>query len=243
MGSFLGVVVDRLYKNKSFLTGRSECEFCKHKLSALDLVPIVSFLILKGKCRYCGKKLSIFYPSIELLTGIAYFLIASYFLTSLLLFAIILAIVSLLIIVIFIDFKYGIIPDRITLLLIILAAVYLYFSKGSLLINIIVGIASLLFFLLISLVFYVVTKKESMGGADIKFAFFMGLILGFPNIIISLYIAFLTAAIVAIILVIWRKKSFQNGQIAFGPFLAISVFITLIWGNLMWETALRFLGM
>src|SRR5689334_6734586 len=75
IGSFLGVIIDRLPKNEGFLAGRSHCDFCKKPLGALDLIPIFSFVVSSGKCRYCHKRLSIFYPVIEIVTGVLFVII------------------------------------------------------------------------------------------------------------------------------------------------------------------------
>ncbi|HEX8932138.1 MAG TPA: prepilin peptidase, partial [Patescibacteria group bacterium] len=72
IGSFLGVIVDRLPRGESIIKGRSYCEFCKKKLTFLDLFPVFSFIFLGGRCRYCHKKLSWYYPLIELLTGLSF---------------------------------------------------------------------------------------------------------------------------------------------------------------------------
>src|SRR3989338_1260199 len=77
VGSFLNSVVYRLEQCQSFIKGRSFCPYCKHQLSWLDLVPVFSFLILKGKCRYCQKKISWQYPLVEFFTGILFVLIFS----------------------------------------------------------------------------------------------------------------------------------------------------------------------
>ncbi len=241
-GSFLGVLVGRIPKKKSFIKGRSQCDNCKHVLGVLDLIPVFSFVFLDGRCRYCKIKLSLFYPIIEISTALSFAAAGYYFLSNPMLLLPLLVILSLLIVTFFIDLKFGIIPDQVTALLIIFSTLFIYLSKGNLLINLACGLLSFLFFLLISIVFSVITKKESLGGADIKFAFFLGLFLGFPDIIVSLYIAFLTGALASIILVVWGRKSFQNGKIAFGPFLALSAFITLLWGDLILSVALKFLG-
>src|SRR4051812_8717722 len=71
-GSFLNVLADRLSRDENFITGRSYCEYCRHTLSFLDLIPLLSFLFLFGRCRYCKKKLSWYYPFSELLTGVLF---------------------------------------------------------------------------------------------------------------------------------------------------------------------------
>jgi len=241
LGSFLGVVVDRLHNKTSFITGRSICDNCKHKLGILDLIPVISFLLFQGKCRYCHKQISYFYPVIEIVTGLLFGLISFYFITSPLLLTVYLIISGLLIVLIFSDFKYGEIPDFVNLFLIILAIINAlitndHLNKG------LTGLFTFAFFFLISFTFYYLTKKNGMGGGDIKYSLFMGLILGFPLILVGLYLAFLTAAACSIILVVWKKKSIQTTKIPFGPFLASGTIIALIWGEIIWKIALKTLG-
>ncbi len=74
IGSFLGVLIDRIPKRENFIKGRSVCDYCKKELNVYDLIPVFSFIFLKGKCRYCHKNLSLFYPIVELSTGTIYVL-------------------------------------------------------------------------------------------------------------------------------------------------------------------------
>ena len=228
IGSFLGVLVDRIPQNKSFIKGRSKCNFCNHDLRIFDLIPVFSYLSQKGKCRYCREKLSLFYPIIELTTGIMFVLIylaitlnsqfsisseLSIFNFQLIYYLII---VSALIVVFFTDLKYGIIPDKILFPVILISFVWIFINYQSELLNhLLSAFSASVFFVTVSLLYYLVRKKNAMGGGDIKFAFFMGLFLGFPNIVVGLYSAFLTAALYSIILIIWRKKAFLKDSIPF----------------------------
>ncbi|OGH06499.1 MAG: hypothetical protein A2171_01910 [Candidatus Levybacteria bacterium RBG_13_35_9] len=260
VGSFLGVLVDRIPKNKPFLTGRSYCDNCKKALSWLDLIPVVSFIFLKGKCRYCHANLSLFYPVIEITAGVM-FALTYVFLISNFKFQIsnfieliyYLFIVSSLIVVFFTDLKYGIIPDKILYPAILVTFLWLIighqspaprsFSEVGLIINhLLTGIGSFLFLLAVPYLYFLLTKKFGMGGGDIKFAFLMGLILGFPNIVISFYIAFLTGAFFSIILILWKKKNIQSGKIAFGPFLVVGTILSLYWGNQISLYLMRLFG-
>lgn len=244
LGSFFGVLVDRLPRNESVIKGRSYCGHCKKELSPLDLIPVISFLFLRGKCRYCKTKLSFYYPAIELATG-ALLSLVFYFSPAggVIQLTYYLFITSVFIIIFFTDLKYGIIPDKVTFPAIIISLVFLLLQRNLLINHLISGILSFLFFVAISYIFFVLTKKESMGGGDIKLAFFLGLFLGFPNIIVCLYIAFLTGAIVAIILVLWRKKSFRQGTIPFGSFMVSGALISLLFGQAIFSQALIFLGL
>lgn len=256
-GSFLGVLVDRIPKNKNFIKGRSHCDKCKKELGILDLIPVLSFVFLKGKCRYCHAKLSFLYPIIEISTGIMFavtyiFVVSNqiqnpnYLIInplSLIPFLYYLFIISSFIVIFFTDLKYGIIPDKIIFPAIAVSFLYLIFNtKYPILNHLLSGFGALLFFLLISFIFYAITKKQGMGGGDMKLSLLLGLFLGFPGIVISLYLAFLTGGILSIILIIWKKKAFLKDALPFGPFLIIGTLISLFWGNQIYLFALNLLG-
>src|ERR1035437_5758999 len=233
IGSFLNVLVDRLPKNETVVKGRSHCDFCKKTLRWYDLIPVLSFLSTKGKCRYCKHSLSPLYPVIEITTGLlfaaAYMFVVSNQIQnlnsliinplSLITLIYYLLVVSSFVVIFFTDLKYGIIPDKILLPTIIVSLFFqLIINPQSVIASLLCGTGAFLFFVIISVVFSFLTKKESMGGGDIQLAFLLGLFLGFPNIIISLYLAFLTGGLTGIILILWRKKSFHKATLPFGPF-------------------------
>ncbi len=263
VGSFLNVIIDRLPRKETIFKGRSHCESCKKELAWYDLIPLLSFLMLKGKCRYCRAKLSFFYPTIEFSTGILFALIYAFvnfqfsifnfqsinqFLIpnssiinqqSLISLAYYLFIVSSFIVVFFSDLKYGIIPDKVVFPAIILSLSYsLIINPQSLIINLISGLGAFVFFLIL----FLITRGKGMGFGDVKLAFLLGLILGFPKIILALYLAFLTGAILGIILILWKKKKSIKETIPFGPFLIIGSLAALFWGELIIPQAILFLG-
>lgn len=247
-GSFLGVLVDRLTNGENIIKGRSHCDNCKKGLGLLDLIPVLSFLMLKGKCRYCNTKLSFFYPIIELSTGILFALTYFLFNSEVLLLSpsliYYLFMVSSFIVIFFTDLKYGIIPDKIVFPSIIVSIFYLLiFNRFLLIPNLISGLAAFIFFITISYGFYILTKKQSMGGGDIKLSFLLGLFLGFPGILVSLYLAFLTGAIISIILILWKKKTSLKDTLPFGPFLVSGTIISFFFGSLIYRQALIFLGL
>jgi leader peptidase (prepilin peptidase)/N-methyltransferase len=251
VGSFLNVLVDRIPRNENFIKGHSHCEFCKKNLQWYDLFPVLSFIFLQGKCRYCKHPLSLLYPTIEISTGLLFattylFLISNQIINPLSLITLIyyLIVISSFIVIFFTDLKSGIIPDMILLPTIIVTLLYiLIINPSSFIINLLCGVGAFLFFVIISVVFTFLTKKQSMGGGDIKLVFLLGLFLGFPNVIISLYIAFLTGGLIGIILILWRKKSFQKATLPFGPFLILGSIVSLFWGNLIYLQVLHFLGL
>lgn len=243
LGSFVGVVIDRIPKNKTILYGRSQCDRCHHTLSWMDLVPVVSFLFLKGKCRYCGTRLSWEYPYIEIVTALL--VVSVYTLSgsptnvfSLLNTIFLLGIILCFFALCMIDMKYGILPDTILFFATVITVFFLFLSPTSWMNHILSALAASLFFFLL----IIVTKGKGMGMGDGKLAFLMGFFLGFPQILIALYIAFLTGSLAALILVVSGKKKIKGGTIPFGPFLIFGTFVSYFWGNMLWQIALKWLG-
>jgi leader peptidase (prepilin peptidase)/N-methyltransferase len=240
-GSFLNVVVDRLQNKQSFISGRSKCDFCKKELAWFDLIPLLSFILIRGKCRYCRKKLSYYYPVTELSTGtlfsLAYLCLGPQPLVSLVYY---LFITSCFIVIFFSDLKYGIIPDKIILPATVGTVIYLLiFNPQLLIINLLSAIGAGLFFLAL----FLFTKGKGMGFGDVKLALLLGLFLGFPKVVFALYLAFLTGAIVGLMLIIWKKKKTIKETIPFGPFLILASLIGLFWGNFLIPKIAALLGL
>lgn len=235
MGSFLNVLIDRLPREESVVKGRSYCEKCKHKLFWYDLIPLLSFAILAGKCRYCRVSLSFYYPIVEITTGILFAMTALFVLNNSQL-PYFLYLISSLIVIFFIDLKFGIIPDKVLFPAII--AAFLFMIHDSLFINhLLSALGAFLFFFLL----HVLTRSRGMGFGDVKFVILMGLVLGFPGIVFGLYIAFLTGAAISLMLVAWGKKKLRGSTIPFGPFLVLGMLVSLFWEDLILQLISSFL--
>ena len=252
VGSFLNCVIYRLYseesflksrprrKTFSFLRGRSFCPNCKHILTWQDLIPVLSFLILKGKCRYCRKPISLQYPLVELATAILFFLIwqtAAFELRGFLFYSLI---TSFLIIIFVYDLKHYIIPDKVIYPAIVIAFLYNIYqfsinNQQLTINNFLSALGSAAFFLTIVLI----SRGKWMGIGDIKLAFLMGLILSFPNILVALFLAFFIGAIVGVALIISGKKTLKS-EIPFGPFLISGTFLALFFGQKILDWHLSF---
>jgi len=255
VGSFLNCVIYRLEKSESFLKGRSYCPHCKHILSWQDLIPIFSFIFLRGKCRYCQKPISWQYPLVELATGILFVFTLIYFFpkTSILLNSAMTELTSIyylvmccfLIIIFIYDLKHYIIPDQVIYPAIVIAFLYniyqftidpeqilpeLYGAGNQQLTinNFLSAIGAAAFFLLIVLI----SHEKWMGIGDVKLAFLMGLFLSWPNILVALFLAFLIGAIIGVGLIIFGKETLKS-EIPFGPFLVTGTFLALFWGEKM----------
>ena len=188
VGSFLNVVIDRVPAGKS-INGRSQCDGCGRVLKWFELIPVVSLLVQKRRSACCQTPLSYQYPLVEMACGVLFVLTYQRFgLTDLWLFPLLAGLLSLFVI----DLKTMYLPDRIVFPLIALALVrlgisslsnlgqlgYLWTLFGSL------GIA--LFFLAIIFL----TKGRGMGGGDVKLGFLLGLLVGWPSLMVALYLSF-----------------------------------------------------
>lgn len=212
MGSFLNCVIYRLETDRGFLKGRSFCPHCQHQLGLWDLVPIFSFLFLRGKCRYCQKNISWQYPLVELATAILFVLC---FLFQFPYF--IFLIVPFLIIIFVYDLKHYLIPDKVIYPAILIAGIFNFH-----LVNFLSALGVAGFFLTIVLI----SRGRWLGVGDIKLGFLMGLILGWPSVLVALFLAFLTGAIMGIALIVSGKKSLKSA-VPFGPFLVMGTLVAL----------------
>ncbi len=247
VGSFLNCVIYRLEQGQSFLKGRSYCPHCKHTLSWQDLIPVLSFLFLKGKCRYCKKPISWQYPLVEIFTGIIFLLIFLFSIQlpslsggeeEIYLFAfdfLYYLIISCFLIIIFVyDLKHYIIPDSVIYPAIIVSGIWYFvsgiflnlYTKYEILNTIYSAFGAAAFFLLIVLI----SRGKWMGVGDIKLAFLMGLILSWPNILVALFLAFFIGAVIGIGLIVAGRKKLSS-EVPFGPFLVTGTFLAILWGG------------
>lgn len=227
IGSFVNMAIWRIGEKKSFFKKqRSYCDFCGKKLKMIDNIPVLSWILLGGKSRCCHKKLPILYPVVELITGIL-FLINYQF--SVLNFSSILnyLILALLVFEAAFDFKYMMLPDFTAYVLIGLAFIK-WALMGAPVSYVIYALVSALFIFILHKI--KIRGQEAMGDGDVLLAFFMGLFLGFPNVVVAFYMAFVVGAIVGGILM-WRGKVKRLTPIPFGPFLILGTIVALWWGE------------
>lgn len=227
MGSFFTVIGLRLPKKKSFIKGRSHCDSCDHELSLLDMIPILSFLFLRGKCRYCKEKIDALSTYMEFFTGVLYALaFYSFGLSSELFIA--LGIVSMLSILSVSDISYYIIPDEVLIFMSIYFFIILTLQEGieGSSISLLNGVVLFCIMYLIMLVGNKLFKKESLGGGDIKLMFIFGMILGPLLGIFSIFIGSCLALPISLVLTTKKKKNI----IPFGPFLLIALSLLYLTG-------------
>ncbi len=225
LGSFYNVVGYRLPKGESIVSPPSHCTKCGTKLGVLELIPIISYILLKGKCKHCGTKVAAFYTVFEILTGLFFALaFISYGYSLDLIIA--LTFISMLIIIVISDYNYMIISDEVLIFFSILLGIEIFFIHGSseLISSLISAILAFVTMFLIKLGGDKMFKRESMGGGDIKLMFTFGLVLGYPMAIVSIFLGSVIGLIVSLITI---KKNPEH-IIPFGPFLAAGALIIIL---------------
>lgn len=237
-GSFINALVWRIKNKKDWVKERSVCVHCNHELQARYLVPVFSWLWLKGKCAYCKKPISWHYPVVELFTGVTFAIsyVAwehGFTLINLILFIIWLKITILLIALLIYDLKWMLLPNKLVLPLTVLSAIFVIIRAVNLadfmvIINALMG-AVVLFGIFWGL--FQVSKGKWIGGGDVKMAVSLGLVVGTPaKAFLVLFTASLLGTLVALPLLV-SKKAKAKTKLPFGPFLIVATFIVFFWGQ------------
>jgi leader peptidase (prepilin peptidase) / N-methyltransferase len=233
-GSFFNVVGLRVPKNESIVTPPSHCTVCDRRLTFKDLVPVFSFVFLKGKCRGCGTKINWIYPVMELTTGV---LFAFAFWKIGLSFELIVTIlfISMLVIITVSDLAYMLIPDKVLLFFGILLIIARAFSPLDPWWDSIIGAVGGFGILLL----IAILSKGGMGGGDIKLFAVLGLVLGIIPTLLTLFLAAFIGAIVGVIH-LRRSKQGRKTPVPFGPSIALAAIIVYFYGTQMldWYTNL-----
>ena len=259
IGSFLNVVIHRLPKmmerdwnaqcaelrgetppmeeKLTLAVPRSRCPQCGHAISAIENIPVISYLFLRGRCRECKAGISIRYPMVELLTGVLFGLSLWHFgyswtaLGSMIFCAAAIALT-------FIDFDTQLLPDDITLPLVWTGLLFNLWGNFTSLGNAVVGaIAGYLSLWSVYWGFKLVTGKEGMGYGDFKLLAAIGAWVGWQILPLTILLSSFVGAVVGIALMVLAKHG-RNVPIPFGPYLAAAGIIALFWGKPMTQAYL-----
>lgn len=233
-GSFFNVVGLRLPVGKPFGNDRSHCPSCKHNLTALELIPILSYLIQGGKCRHCREEISPMYPINELITGLLFVFAYSQLgfaweLVTLLL------LISMTMILVVTDIAYMLIPNKILLfflpLFIILRVIEPLDPWWSSIAGAVGG------FLLVLLI--IVASRGGMGAGDMKLIGVLGIILGFSKVILTFFLAAFVGAVFGLTLRLFQKIK-KKQPIPFGPYILAAALFSYFYGERLieWYTGL-----
>ena len=223
IGSFLNVCIYRIPRGETVVTTPSHCMTCGHKLRWFELLPLFSYIFLRGRCRSCKSQISPQYPIIEAVNGLLYVLVFA--VNGLNLISIIYALfTSALLVLTVIDWRTYEIPISINIFILVLGCLKVVLDFNNFL-DYLIGFFIVSGFLL---VLYMITKGRAIGGGDIKLMAVAGLLLGWQLIVL----AFLIGCVLGSILHLIRMKvSGAERMLAMGPYLSAGLFIAMLWGN------------
>ncbi|HKM04415.1 MAG TPA: prepilin peptidase [Lachnospiraceae bacterium] len=231
IGSFLNVCIYRIPLKENIAKTRSHCMKCGYQLRWYDLVPLFSYLCLRGRCQKCKEPISVQYPLVEALNGVLYviiFIVSGFTYES----VIYCLLTSALIVLSVIDFRIYEIPFGINLFILALGLIRLGldYKNWS---NYVVG------FFAVSVLLYIIiiiTKGKAMGGGDMKLMAACGIILGWKLIILAFVLGCILGSIIHLIRM---KVSKEDRVLAMGPYLSAGVFIAALWGEPMIQWYLK----
>lgn len=224
-------------------TPRSRCPHCSHEISALQNIPVISYIALGGKCGNCKIKISPRYPAIEALTALLSGFIAWYFYTSPTAAIAAICLTWALIALTWIDYDTYLLPDNITLPLVWAGLIVNYFEFFTTLESAVWGaVAGYLTLWSVFWLFKLITGKEGMGYGDFKLLAALGAWLGWQFLPIIILLSSLVGAVIGIGMIIFSDHE-KSKPIPFGPYLAIAGWIALVWGEQINQAYLRYVGL
>jgi len=221
IGSFLNVCIHRLPREESIVSPSSRCPVCGTPIRSHDNIPLLSYVLLRGKCRTCKASIAWRYPLVEFLSGLfSVLLLLRYGISSL--YFIYFALFASLIVISFIDLAHRIIPDEISLPGIVVGVVVSWLQpqlalKESL-IGVLLGGGSLY---LIATMYHLVTKREGMGGGDIKLLAMIGAFIGWKGVLFTILCSSFIGALVGSIVILATSGTDGKYAVPFGPFLSL----------------------
>lgn len=230
VGSFLNVCIYRVPLRESIVTPRSFCPSCRKTIPLYDNIPILSYLLLRGACRSCGSRISPVYPVIEVATAlISLLLFHKYGLSWK--YGISFIFVSALLVVTVIDIRYQIIPDAISIpgipLAVLASAAVMGRPWLDALLGALIG-GGLLF--LVAAGYWLFTRREGMGGGDIKLLAMIGGFFGWQSLFFIVLASSVAGALVGLAIILMKKGSLKYA-VPFGPFLSLAAFLNFFVGD------------
>src|SRR5690625_957626 len=225
IGSFFNVVGLRVPQRIPFSNDRSYCPSCQKQLKSIDLIPIFSYLFLRGKCRHCQTNISILYPIIEKLTGFLFTF--SYWKIGLSLELItVLIFISMLIILLVSDLTYMLIPNKILLFFLPLLIIMRIISPLTPWYDAIIG--AVVGYVVLALI--IILSKGGMGGGDMKLFGVIGIIIGWKGTLLTLFLASLLGLFVGGTMILFKKQA-KKEPIPFGPYIIVAAIISYFYGD------------
>jgi leader peptidase (prepilin peptidase)/N-methyltransferase len=231
VGSFLNVVIHRLPQKMSIVKPRSFCPKCKTEIKYFENIPVFSFIVLLGRCRTCKAKISWQYPIVEILTATGFFLAYHVYGEIPLYSASVMVFISVLITLAFIDLRYMILPDELTIGGAVFFLIFSFFNpKISSIDAFASALGSALLFAGIYFFYIKVRKIEGIGFGDVKMMLLLGAFLGMKKLAVAVLLASVSGLLVGLFFIIFRKKNLKFA-LPFGTFLALGSSISVFYGN------------
>lgn len=228
VGSFLNVVIYRLRQAESWRRGRSHCPHCRRRLRWYDLLPVASFFLLRGRCRFCDEKISWQYPAVELSVG-ALFALGAFSLPSNLTLLVFLTAAAFFTILFVYDASHYLIPDEVSwpaIITIFLLNLLRGENPWFLLLGAVIGGGWFL-------VQFLISRGRWVGGGDIRLGLLLGVLLGYPLIILGLLLTYIGGSLIALaLLALGRKK--LGSRLPFATMLLPAALVTFLWGKGIW---------
>lgn len=227
LGSFFNVIIFRFNTGRGVIKGRSKCIKCRSIIKWFDLVPVLSYFLLKGRCRKCKGRISPLYPIVEISTAATLLLlflrtpVVSY------LTALNVLIVLLFVLILFLDIRYFIIPDKILILLIVVVAGLKLTSGNTNFFYLLISALGLTAFFAI---LFLVSKGGWIGLGDVKLIFLIGLLLEYPASYVAIISSVWLATGFSIALLVLKRATMKT-EVPFGSFLSVTTIIFLIFNN------------
>jgi prepilin signal peptidase PulO-like enzyme (type II secretory pathway) len=225
VGSFLSMLIPRLHEDKKgIVAGRSECPHCHHTLGVLDLIPLLSYLALRGRCRYCKKPITAWYPLTELATAL---LFGSLFLSTAdwANFLWLAPLFAVLVFIFFYDLRYKEIHDAVMAPGIVYA-LFLAWQMGHLQDSLLGAAIPVIFFGLQ----YLLSRGRWIGSGDLRIGAFMGAMLGWEATLLALLLSYVLGSVIGIVLLVTKKADGQTA-VPLGPFLVLGTLLSFFWGD------------
>lgn len=241
IGSFLNVCIYRLPASQSIVYPGSTCPNCNTSIAFYDNIPILSYLWLRAKCRHCKMPIPIRYLLVEIIGG--FFALSVWIKFGLTFEALIyFTFITSLIVITFIDMDHRIIPDVITLPGIVIGFLVSFIIptityKDSIL-GLLAGGGSLF---VVASIYYLLTKKDGMGGGDIKLLAMIGAFLGWKSVLFTLFVSSAVGALIGIIIMLGSGKNLKLA-VPFGPFLSLGAIVYIFFGSDLIFWYFRFWG-
>ena len=230
LGSFSSLLIWRLHHNESGIcAGRSRCPKCQKTLTVKNLIPIISWTIQKGTCDKCKNPIPFFYPLIEIIFAVTFFIFTQKFFGTTHFYPLICSVFFLLILF-FYDWWLYEVDDRIAFPAILLAAIWTFFREFNYELFLIGGLIGFSFYVFQ----YYISKGRWVGAGDMRLGLLMGLLLGWKLLILALFTAYILGLLIAIPLIIFNNYS-RKSILPMGAFLIPATLIFLYDGNTIWE--------